>query len=174
MDILRNYIFEFKKYPLGTHVFYLKPQKNLFSKYKNKKINYANLKVKGTADIQNNQVIIELKIIGFLNLACDICNEFFDYYIKRKITLIYKITDHPLENENEIFYISPETTQINLKKLIYEYVLLSLPIKIVHPLDSNGNRTCNPEVLKILENHENNFFKNQIKGLDNLKNLFNN
>ena len=38
----------------------------------------------------------------------------------------------------------------NEKQHIYEYIQLALPIKRVHTDDSEGNSTCDPEMLKKL------------------------
>ena len=36
---------------------------------------------------------------------------------------------------------------------VYESIMLALPIQVLHPDDENGNSTCNPEILKIMNEH---------------------
>jgi uncharacterized protein len=43
--------------------------------------------------------------------------------------------------------------ELDMKQYFYEYILLALPIKRVHPDDKNGNSTCDPEMLKKLKEH---------------------
>jgi hypothetical protein len=35
--------------------------------------------------------------------------------------------------------------------MLYEMLMLSIPIRTVHPTNEEGNYSCNPEILKYLE-----------------------
>ena len=43
------------------------------------------------------------------------------------------------------------TYEIDLFHFVYESIVLALPIRIVHEDDADGNPTCDPEVMKRLE-----------------------
>jgi uncharacterized metal-binding protein YceD (DUF177 family) len=43
--------------------------------------------------------------------------------------------------------------QIDLSIYLFEYVVLLLPIKKTHPDDENGNTTCNPDIIKRINQH---------------------
>ena len=40
-----------------------------------------------------------------------------------------------------------------MSQFFYEYILLALPIKKIHPDDRNGVSQCDPEMIKKLEEH---------------------
>ncbi len=40
-----------------------------------------------------------------------------------------------------------------MAQYFYEYILLALPIQRIHPNDSRGNSTCDPEMLSKLKEH---------------------
>jgi uncharacterized protein len=40
---------------------------------------------------------------------------------------------------------------LDLRQQIYEFIMLALPIKRVHPADKKGKSTCDPVMLKKLE-----------------------
>jgi len=41
----------------------------------------------------------------------------------------------------------------DLSQFFYEYIHLALPIKRVHPDDKEGRSTCDPEMIKKLQEH---------------------
>ena len=69
--------------------------------------------------------------------------------------LIVKFGNETYEETDEILIIPETDYQIDLYHYVYEYINLLLPVKKVHPEDSNGNSTCNAEVIKKLEELEN-------------------
>jgi uncharacterized metal-binding protein YceD (DUF177 family) len=48
-------------------------------------------------------------------------------------------------------YVQQGESSINVALPLYEAVILQIPIRKVHPEDENGNPTCDPEVLKFLQ-----------------------
>lgn len=174
IDILKNYTFEFKKYENGQHTFYLGASTDLFRDFEYNEIQKARIKVRCNAFVDDNSVSLEMKLIGLVRVQCDICGDFFNLKIKNKVLLNFKTSNTQLEDEPELIYLPIDAVSIDLKKIIYEYSVLSLPMKIVHPKNSNGQRTCNPETLKYLEEFKKNSKISNIKGLNDLKNKFNN
>ena len=47
----------------------------------------------------------------------------------------------------------PEENQKNLAKFFYEYIVLSIPLRNVHPKNEKGERECDKEMLKKLKNY---------------------
>ena len=54
-------------------------------------------------------------------------------------------------SDPDIITLPADEQELDLKQHIYEYILLSIPIKRVHPDDEFGNSTCDPFMLKKLE-----------------------
>ena len=48
-------------------------------------------------------------------------------------------------------YINQVITQVSVEKLIYEFIVLSIPIRRVHPDDEEGNSLCDPDMLKKID-----------------------
>jgi uncharacterized metal-binding protein YceD (DUF177 family) len=49
--------------------------------------------------------------------------------------------------------IPADENDLDMKQYFYEYIVLALPIKRMHPDDSTGKRTCDPEMLEKLREH---------------------
>ena len=41
---------------------------------------------------------------------------------------------------------------INIATILYERLMLSIPLRKVHPIDEDGHYTCNADILRYLEN----------------------
>ena len=174
IDILKNYTFEFKKYEKGEHTFFIGAGTELFRDFEYEEIRKARIKVRCNAIVEENSVSIDMKLIGIVNVQCDVCGDFFNLKIKKHVFLNFRVANSPIEDEPELIYIPVDSVSIDLKKIVYDYSILSLPMKIVHQKNENGQRKCNPETLKLLDEFKQKSKGSNIKGLNDLKNKFNN
>jgi uncharacterized metal-binding protein YceD (DUF177 family) len=78
--------------------------------------------------------------------------EDFDYEMifDFKIIVKFEERDDKIGDEEDVVYLSKTETHLYLKEVIYDYILINIPIQVVHPKDKNGNDTCNPAVLEKL------------------------
>ncbi|MCE3280761.1 MAG: hypothetical protein K0S44_2952 [Bacteroidetes bacterium] len=92
---------------------------------------------------------LEFKISGTVKVPCDLCTEEFDMPITGDYKLIVKVGGSDTANEDDdIIMIAANEHELDLAQYIYEYIVLSLPIKRVHPDDEDGNSTCDPEMIE--------------------------
>jgi len=86
-----------------------------------------------------------------------------------------KISEFENYSDDEIIYIAPKLIEFDLTQYLFESFMLSLPIKKTCGL---GNKKCNVEVLKKLENirvvEQGKIDKNNDPRWDKLKGIFNN
>jgi uncharacterized metal-binding protein YceD (DUF177 family) len=80
------------------------------------------------------------------------------------------------EDDPDVLSLSSDEHELDLMQHFYEFIHLALPIKRVHPDDKNGRSTCNPEMLKklnelLVEDEEE---KHNDPRWDDLKKLMNN
>jgi uncharacterized metal-binding protein YceD (DUF177 family) len=94
-----------------------------------------------------------LKIKGKVELQCDRCLENYRQKIKQKTDFFVKFGEKEFEEGENVIWILPEENHLNLAQLIYEYVILSIPLRHVHPKNENGERECNKEMLNKLKNY---------------------
>ena len=82
------------------------------------------------------------------------------------MTDVWKCFFQPIESENrllvkfgksiedidpDIISVPVDEHELDLQQQLYEFIMLALPIKRVHPVDKKGKSTCDPEMLKKLE-----------------------
>ena len=89
---------------------------------------------------------------GWVEVPCDVTNELFKYPLDTSINLIVKFGQE-FNDENEEFLIIPYSDyKINVAQYIYEAIVLSLPLKKIHPGIKDG--TLHSEVLDKLRKLE--------------------
>ena len=127
-------------------------------------------------DISDKIITLEFHFKGYVILPCDRCMEpvklgldFTDHLVVKLMPWI----DEP-EEEDNLWVVNENTYELDLFHFVYESISLALPTQILHPEDENGNSTCNPEILKKLEEltpHENSMedIDPRLEALKNIK-----
>jgi len=174
---LDKYFIEHKKLGVGKYNSEFIIDKDFFNFLENEEILRHDLKIDIDYDIKQSMINAQMRILGKVEVQCDICGEYYFQEIENEIDLNFKMTNElPAEDTfDELIYYSPEDEKIDLKKIIFDYIVLSIPLKKEHPLDENGNRTCKPEIIKQL--YEDSIQKSNFENLDNweeIKKSFNN
>jgi uncharacterized metal-binding protein YceD (DUF177 family) len=152
MKNLVEYLIPFKGLSIGKHDYEFHVQDTFFKALESKVVEKGDLKVNILLDKESRLISVDLDIKGNLSLVCDRCLEYFDFPIDINYTQIYKFGNPPDNQNDDIIYLSEKEYQIDVSRLIYENILLQIPIKKVHPDDENGESTCNPDQLELLEN----------------------
>ncbi len=106
-----------------------------------------------TIEKRNLVFTFGFELEGTVELTCDRCLEKYNQFIKQQVTLLIRIGDGLAEPGDDVIWISPGEDFINLAQLLYEYIVLSIPVRHVHPKDKNGKSLCNPEMLKQIEKY---------------------
>jgi uncharacterized protein len=90
---------------------------------------------------------------------CDRCTKNIKLEISNTFEVIYKYSKRPeevdLKDEN-LFFITPETNHINLKDIVREYILLSIPMRKVPPEQNGICLECKLNIDEILESEKKN------------------
>jgi uncharacterized metal-binding protein YceD (DUF177 family) len=167
-----------KKLGLGKHKQDFQITNKFFDAFEFSEVKKGEIIAKADIEVRNSAVIVKLELSGTVNVQCDVCLEYFDMKISNNVLLTFKFTETPENSyfDDEIIYISDSAEFIDLQKILYDYIILALPIKKVHPVDKNGNRTCNPEILKKLDKLSSDETKTNVKNSeiwDELKKLLN-
>jgi len=147
-----KYDVEYKGLKEGLHKFEFEVRDEFFEHFEQGLVSVGNINVKVKLEKRSSFLKLYFKIKGWMELTCDRCLENFRQKIKHKSELLVKFGESSYEDD-EIIWVLPEEHRINLAQLIYEYIVLSIPIRHVHP-KKNGVRECNLEMLKQLKKHK--------------------
>jgi uncharacterized metal-binding protein YceD (DUF177 family) len=103
--------------------------------------------------------LIELffTVNGTANLICDLTNETYDESIFNELHIVVKFGE-VYNDENEDLLILPHASyELDISQYIYESIVLSLPVKRIHPGIKDGSLKSDIlEKLKEYQAHKNN------------------
>lgn len=148
---MKDYILHFSGLNLGLHKFEYKISADFFNVFDNFDFQNVSISVNLILEKQERMLILNFDIKGVIVTTCDRCLDNVDFPIQGNEQLIVKFGENQNE-EGDILIISEHEHQLDLSKYLYDYIILMLPIRIVHPEDENGNSKCNPEIIKKIQN----------------------
>ncbi|APG60765.1 YceD family protein [Christiangramia salexigens] len=176
MRNLAEFTIPFKGLKLGKHQFEYELDNKFFAHFEYDEFNSADVKIDLLFEKKSTMMELTFKAAGSVNVNCDLTNEPYDQPIDSELFLVIKFGDE-FNNEDEDLLILPHGEyEVNIQQYIYELVVLSVPLKRIHPGVEDG--TLESEVLDKLEELS---LKNQKKKneddidprWDKLKNLLN-
>tara|TARA_R110002012_G_scaffold70628_3_gene181726 strand:- start:893 stop:1432 length:540 start_codon:yes stop_codon:yes gene_type:complete len=177
MRKLAAYTIPFVGLKLGKHQFEYDIDNEFFEHFEYDDLNSANVKVDLLLEKKTTMMELTFKASGAVNVNCDITNEPYDQPIDGRLFLVIKFGEE-FNDENEDLLILPHGEfEVNIQQYIYELIVLSIPLKRVHPGVEDG--TLESDVLDKLEelsinNNENKNDEDEIDPRwDKLKNLLN-
>lgn len=129
--------------------------KEFFGSFGNSEIIDAGIDVEARIDKSGDYLGIDCTLKGSVTVPCDRCLEPLEIHVGKTFLLSVKFGEEPAqedevtltgeEDERETVYLPSGSGKIDLSQAVYDYTLLSLPAKRVHP---EGG--CNPEMTKYI------------------------
>jgi len=155
MNPLNKYNIPFLGLSFGKHHFEYKIDNKFFDAFQYTEIQNVNCIAEVILDKKNNFFEFQINIDGMVTLTCDVTNELFEEHIHNTIDLVVKFGEEYNDDHLDILIIPHESFQINVSQYIYEAIVLSIPLKKVHPGVKDGTLQSDLlEKLKELEIHE--------------------
>lgn len=153
LNYFREFLLPIGGLPVGTQPYSFDIGREFFALTEASEIIDGQVKVALELSKQEGMIALNFVIAGEVIVACDRCLDDCAQHIEGEYKLILKYGDHFEEESDEVLIIPLEQHQFDISRLLYEYIVLLMPMKRVHPDDAQGHPTCNKEVLKRLEEH---------------------
>ncbi|MBA4322644.1 MAG: riboflavin synthase subunit alpha [Odoribacter sp.] len=158
----------------GHHLFDFEIGDKFFEEFEESEIKEGNLSVRIELDKRSSHFDLIVKITGEVRICCDRCLEMFFHPIASENRLLVKFGGKWDANDPDIITMPADEHELDIKQYLYEFIHLALPIQRIHPGDKTGTNSCNPEMLKKLNQHIVNDEKKIDPRWDELKKLINN
>jgi uncharacterized metal-binding protein YceD (DUF177 family) len=148
MNKTKKYLIPFIGLKLGKHHFEYQISNAFFEIFDYHEFQNSDIKVNVVLEKKGSMLELNFKHKGTVNVPCDMTNEDFDLPIKGKMNLIVRF-DEVYNNDNEELLILPHGEfQIDVSQYIYEMIVLSVPLRRIHPGIKDGS--LNTEALRKL------------------------
>ncbi|UZT95959.1 DUF177 domain-containing protein [Chryseobacterium fluminis] len=134
MDKLRNYDVSFSGLKTGKHEFRYEIDKEFFQLFDTEQ-EFTNPKITVEVLLDKHSTFLEfeIKVDGTVELVCDITNVNFDHPIENEIGVLVKFGEEYDDSEEDVITIPSNDHAFNIAQLIYENVVLSIPMKKISP-----------------------------------------
>jgi len=166
MNKTKEYLIPFIGLKTGKHHFEYQISNSFFEIFDYQEFNNSNIKVNVILEKKSTIMELSFKHKGTVNVPCDMTNEEFDLPIKGKMKLIVRFGD-VFNNDNEELLIIPHGEfQIDISQYIYELIVLSVPLRRIHPGIKDGS--LNTEALAKLKELAVEKLKKEIKKEENI------
>jgi uncharacterized protein len=135
----------------GHHTIDFEIGKEFFEQIEESEVKEGSLVANIEIDKRSSHLDIVIRISGSIRMCCDRCLEMFFQPVDCENRLLVKFGKSIEDNDPDILSVQVDEQELDLQQHIYEFIILALPIKRVHPDDKEGNSTCDPIMLKKLE-----------------------
>lgn len=152
MKGLREFEIPYVGLKVGVHNFEYEIDRKFFDHFQDAPIHDCSVNVKLEFEKKETFFILKFFIDGDVKVECDRCLVPFDKSIFGDFTCYVKFSENAdtLRDEDEVLFIPREQTIIDVSQLIYEYIILCLPMQRWGCQKPGEEEICNKEVLKYL------------------------
>ncbi len=132
----------------GTHEFEYHLDKQFFTNMENSDIHGADLCAKLTVVYNGEYYTLDFNIEGNVVLICDRCLDDLNFPISATYHLVVKYGEDYNDEKDDVLEIPQSDSYLNVAYMIYDTVVLAIPIKHVHPMGK-----CNRQMSAMLKKH---------------------
>ena len=126
-----------------------------FQSYGSGDIEGGDVDVKVTLLKKKTSMLLNFDLSGTVKLTCDRCLELYEQPIEINDDVLVNYGDETnFDTNSDAVTLSREATSIDVSSFIYEYSHFALPIAHYHPDDANGNPTCNPKMMELIDKYK--------------------
>ncbi|MBN7816063.1 YceD family protein [Algoriphagus pacificus] len=134
MKFWRTFDIEVIKFVEGRHEIEFEIGDSFFQHFEdNNLVEKGQMIVRIIMDKGAHLIEMDFHIQGTVNLICDRSLEEFEQPLDIHEKMIYKFGSEEKEINEDVMMITRDTPSVNVAQLIYEFILLNLPAKKIHP-----------------------------------------
>lgn len=137
-----------KGMPNGTQEFEYILGKEFFINMESPDVQKGNVKVSLTVKHANDIYDLSFTIKGIVFIPCDRCLDEMEHEVDTTYHLCVKYGEEYSDENDEVLIIPESDTYLNVAYMIYDSVVLTIPLKHVHPMGK-----CNKGMSMHLKKH---------------------
>lgn len=170
MNVLDHFSVPYKGLGSGVHHLEFFVESDFFKEFEDSHIDNGSFVVKVELDKRHDHSILLFDIQGKTKTSCDRCLASIHLPLQGNFELHVKYGEKENSND-EIMFIHPETSVLNLAQITYEFILLSMPMIKTYDCEKEENPPCNFKVLNALNIEESSSLNEKSSIWDTLKDI---
>ena len=145
MEKENTYLIPISGLALGKHSFQYEITDEFFKGMDYSEIQQGKVSVNLDIDRVETMLTLTFDIEGTVRVMCDRCADEFDQPIDSNQVFYIKLGTENAEESDDVTVLPADQHDFDLTSLIYEFIILSIPMHRVHP-----EGQCNPEIIDML------------------------
>jgi uncharacterized metal-binding protein YceD (DUF177 family) len=145
MNVLKDYNISFTGLKNGDHSFDFLIDDKFFHSFENTRIVHSRIQLNIELLKQETMLNFQFYFDGEVDVECDRCLELITHSIQFEEMLLVKFGHETIEEGESILILDEKEHQVELAQYIYEFISLSLPMRLTHPDLENGEPGCDLE-----------------------------
>ncbi len=134
---------------LGVHNFKFDIKDDFFADLDYSEVKHGAVSVDLEVVREELMMTLNFHIEGKVEVPCDRCADEFFIPIQSEQVFYIKFGAEEVEESDDVVVVPAEEHAYDISSLVYEYIILSIPMHRVHP-----EGECNPQVLALLSHDE--------------------
>ena len=135
----------------GDYSYTFKVDGAFFKHFEKSKIKAGSFDVDIQLEKRDRMVVLLLSTDGAMRAACDRCLTDIDVPISFEDRVILKIEEAPIVQEDEVYYLDPQTSHIDLSTYVYESIYVHLPLTNLRDCEGEDYIHCDHIALDALD-----------------------
>lgn len=136
---MKEFLIPFVGLKLGKHRFDYQINNKFFQEFDYHQFEDAAITVELVFEKKSTLLELSFKHQGSVNVPCDVTGEQFDLPIKGKLNLVVQFGEEYNDDNEELLVLPHGEYQVNVAQYIYEMIVLSVPLKRIHPGVKDGS-----------------------------------
>ena len=132
---------------IGFHDFDFEVEDSFFDEIDYSIIDSGAVSVHLNLEKKETMMIGKFSINGKVRTNCDRCNDPIEVPVKGNYQTVFKFGNEETDDE-ALVVLHPDTYELELKDIIYEFITVSLPTRLIHPKGE-----CNEEMMLLLSEY---------------------
>jgi len=149
MKELKEFTIPFVGLKLGIHQFNFELKKAFFENFEYEEFNDADINLETLLEKKNTFLEFTLNYQGTVNVNRDLTNEQFNQPVSGSYKFVVQFGNEYNDDNEDLLIIPHGSFEVNIQQFIYESVVLSVPLRKVHPGVEDG--TLESDILEKLE-----------------------
>lgn len=148
MGKFTEYQLPLKTLTAGVHNFEFTLGKQFFENMESGDVRDADVHAQVTVDHRGDMYYLKMHVTGTIVIPCDRCLDDLQWPVDAEYDIAVKYGDAYRDDSDELLEIPDSTAALNIAYMLYDTVMLAIPMKHVHPMGK-----CNRQMSAVLKRH---------------------
>jgi uncharacterized metal-binding protein YceD (DUF177 family) len=157
MDYLDQFELPIQSLQNGLHHYDFELDQDFFECFEDSPIREGIYKVSLDLDKKSTEFVLNFDIKGYFEGPCDRCLADIEIpsSVQKLIWVKFKDELEGEDHDDDVIYISSSNHSFNISKLVYELIILAIPIAKRYDCENDPNPKCDFKVLAFIQDNDN-------------------